>query len=120
MPKYYCYYCKSYLTHDTLSVRQSHLMGRHHIRHYCDYYEQKARETGLWDALAPEYEVNLLLLNQRAPSPDNLGDRVPMRLPPPPHTDTMPNPLVALLRHTEEHQRAIYEVQEVTRSDEMR
>ena len=27
MPKYYCDYCKSYLTHDTMSVRKSHLQG---------------------------------------------------------------------------------------------
>lgn len=48
MPKYYCDYCKSYLTHDTMSVRKSHLMGKNHIKYYCNYYELKAKETGIW------------------------------------------------------------------------
>ncbi|QEU58428.1 hypothetical protein KDRO_A04460 [Kluyveromyces lactis] len=38
MVRFYCWYCKSYLTHDTASVRKSHLLGKNHIRLVADYY----------------------------------------------------------------------------------
>lgn len=38
MVRFYCPYCKSYLTHDTASVRKSHLVGKNHIRLVADYY----------------------------------------------------------------------------------
>lgn len=38
MVRFYCSYCKSYLTHDTASVRRSHLIGKNHIRLVADYY----------------------------------------------------------------------------------
>lgn len=38
MVRFYCLYCKSYLTHDTASVRKSHLQGKNHIRLVADYY----------------------------------------------------------------------------------
>ncbi|CCD26750.1 Yhc1p NDAI_0I01810 [Naumovozyma dairenensis CBS 421] len=41
MARYYCEYCHSYLTHDTLSVRKSHLVGKNHIRITADYYRNK-------------------------------------------------------------------------------
>lgn len=68
MPKYYCDYCKSYLTHDTMSVRKSHLQGRNHIKFYCDYYELKAKESNIWDPLDSKYEISLSKLNENAPS----------------------------------------------------
>lgn len=64
MPKYYCDYCKSYLTHDTMSVRKSHLQGRNHIKFYCDYYEAKAKETNIWNPLSIPYEMTLEKLNR--------------------------------------------------------
>ena len=64
MPKYYCDYCKSYLTHDTMSVRKSHLQGRNHIKFYCDYYEAKAKETNIWNPLSIPYEITLEKLNR--------------------------------------------------------
>ncbi|CDO91746.1 unnamed protein product [Kluyveromyces dobzhanskii CBS 2104] len=42
MPRFYCLYCKSYLTHDTASVRKSHLLGKNHIRLVADYFKNKA------------------------------------------------------------------------------
>ncbi|KAK6887929.1 U1 small nuclear ribonucleoprotein C [Candida tropicalis] len=63
MPKYYCDYCKSYLTHDTLSVRKSHLQGRNHIKLYCDYYELKAKETNLWNPSDVIYDITLDKIN---------------------------------------------------------
>lgn len=44
MTRYYCEYCHSYLTHDTLSVRKSHLVGKNHLRITADYYRNKARD----------------------------------------------------------------------------
>lgn len=44
MARYYCEYCHSYLTHDTLSVRKSHLVGKNHLRITADYYRNKQVE----------------------------------------------------------------------------
>lgn len=44
MARYYCEYCHSYLTHDTLSVRKSHLVGKNHLRITADYYRNKGKE----------------------------------------------------------------------------
>ena len=44
MARYYCEYCHSYLTHDTLSVRKSHLIGKNHLRITADYYRNKKIE----------------------------------------------------------------------------
>lgn len=44
MPRF-CDYCHSYLTHDTPSVRKSHLLGKNHLRLAADYYCNKARQT---------------------------------------------------------------------------
>lgn len=44
MARYYCEYCQSYLTHDTLSVRKSHLIGKHHLKYVSDYYQNKYNE----------------------------------------------------------------------------
>ncbi|CAK7905638.1 U1 small nuclear ribonucleoprotein C [[Candida] anglica] len=122
MPKYYCDYCKSYLTHDTMSVRKSHLMGRNHIKYYCDYYEQKAKQTGIWTPSELPYEIDTSYLNQGAP-----GVRVPKEksskksnipadvysaqknfsLPPPPNLPTFPNPPPSILREAEEVKESI-------------
>ncbi|KAL3230062.1 U1 small nuclear ribonucleoprotein C [Nakaseomyces bracarensis] len=45
MARYYCEYCHSYLTHDTLSVRKFHLMGKNHLRIRADYYRSKEAEA---------------------------------------------------------------------------
>lgn len=113
MPKYYCDYCKSYLTHDTMSVRKSHLMGKNHIRYYCNYYEMKAKETGIWDPLDSMYEINLSYLNRGAPGASNEGNRSDLkgefRLPPPPSLTNYPNPPPSVFRNTEEYQQSIAE-----------
>ncbi|AGO10134.1 AaceriAAR142Cp [[Ashbya] aceris (nom. inval.)] len=44
MARYYCDYCHAYLTHDSLSVRKSHLNGKNHIRLTADYYYNKAQQ----------------------------------------------------------------------------
>lgn len=47
MPKFTCDYCNSALTHDSISVRRSHVTGKNHVRYYVDYYETVAKESGL-------------------------------------------------------------------------
>lgn len=44
MGKYYCDYCKSYLTHDSFSVRKSHLRGSKHLKLYNEYYDKIIHE----------------------------------------------------------------------------
>jgi len=46
MPKYYCDYCDTFLTHDSASVRKSHIEGVRHQAAVRAYYAQ----------LAPEYQ----------------------------------------------------------------
>lgn len=46
MPKYYCDYCDTFLTHDSASVRKSHIDGIRHQAAVRAYYAQ----------LAPEYQ----------------------------------------------------------------
>lgn len=92
--KYYCDYCKSYLTHDTLSVRKSHLIGKNHIKLYCDYYAKKAKIQGTFKETA-EY-VTLNVLNQNAPGSkvesSKLEDGNCIFLPPPPNIASLPLP----------------------------
>lgn len=72
-----------------MSVRKSHLMGKHHIKYYCDYYEFKAKETGEWNPQELIYEITFDKLNKGIPggndiknqsngywqAPDRRGDR---------------------------------------------
>lgn len=112
MPKYYCDYCKAYLTHDTLSVRKSHLMGKNHIRYYCNYYEAKAKETGIWDPNESAYEINLSYLNSGAPGSDSSESKQrnsyeQFCLPPPPHVQGLPNPPPSVLCNSQEYKKSI-------------
>ncbi|CAH1786779.1 unnamed protein product [Owenia fusiformis] len=40
MPKYYCDYCDTYLTHDSPSVRKTHCSGRKHKENVKLYYQK--------------------------------------------------------------------------------
>lgn len=123
MPKYYCDYCKSYLTHDKMSVRKSHLSGKNHIKLYCAYYEEKAKQLGIWDEDEPPYEVTLDYLTSFSPSPEKFArdmmrekekstvkrsdeDEEEYCLPPPNTIHGIPPP-PSVLRHTEEYTHAI-------------
>ncbi|XP_014679234.1 PREDICTED: U1 small nuclear ribonucleoprotein C-like [Priapulus caudatus] len=44
MPKYYCDYCDTYLTHDSPSVRKTHCSGRKHKDNVRDYYQNWMEE----------------------------------------------------------------------------
>lgn len=120
MPKYYCDYCKSYLTHDKMSVRKSHLSGRNHIKFYCSYYEEKAKQLGIWDSSESKYQVDLDYLTSQQPSPENFAREVirerekstvkrnddvaeEVCLPPPPALPNMKPPPPSVLRLTDEY-----------------
>ena len=122
MPKYYCDYCKSYLTHDKMSVRKSHLSGKNHIKLYCSYYEEKAKQLGIWDDSEAQYEIGLDYLTSFTPSPEKYARSVVREkekstvkrndeeqefcLPPPPTLADIPPP-PSVLRNTEEYTHAI-------------
>ncbi|CAD7693257.1 unnamed protein product [Nyctereutes procyonoides] len=44
MPKFYCDYCDTYLTHDSPSVRKTHCSGRKHRENVKDYYQKRMEE----------------------------------------------------------------------------
>lgn len=44
MPKYYCDYCDTYLTHDSPSVRKTHCTGRKHKDNVKFYYQKWMEE----------------------------------------------------------------------------
>ena len=44
MPKYYCDYCDMFLTHDSPSVRKTHLEGKFHRENYQNYYLKVLKE----------------------------------------------------------------------------
>uniref|UniRef100_A0A023F9L9 U1 small nuclear ribonucleoprotein C n=2 Tax=Triatoma TaxID=30075 RepID=A0A023F9L9_TRIIF len=44
MPKYYCDYCDTYLTHDSPSVRKTHCQGRKHKDNVKFYYQKWMEE----------------------------------------------------------------------------
>ncbi|ODV94621.1 hypothetical protein PACTADRAFT_85854 [Pachysolen tannophilus NRRL Y-2460] len=72
MPKYYCEYCRSYLTHDSMSVRKSHLMGKNHLKYYCDYYEREAKKSNVWEPSELPYEATLKEYFKGIPGSRNL------------------------------------------------
>lgn len=124
MPKYYCDYCKSYLTHDKTSVRKSHLSGKNHIRLYCSYYETKAKQLGIWDPSETKYHVDLAYLASPAPGPEEFAtkkqrekekllvkraedNQQPFCIPPPPTLRGMPAPPPSAFRFSEEYNHLI-------------
>lgn len=44
MPKYYCDYCDTFLTHDSPSVRKTHCTGRKHKDNVKFYYQKWMEE----------------------------------------------------------------------------
>ncbi|XP_049848967.1 U1 small nuclear ribonucleoprotein C-like [Schistocerca gregaria] len=60
MPKYYCDYCDTFLTHDSTSVRKSHIKGNKHRAAVLAYYEQfnpdrqREEQPNLYEALGVE------------------------------------------------------------------
>ncbi|KAL5474006.1 hypothetical protein EMCRGX_G028576 [Ephydatia muelleri] len=85
MPKYYCDYCDTYLTHDSPSVRKTHNSGRKHkdnVRlYYMNWLEREAQN--MLDQTTAAYKIGrmpgLLPPMNMMPPP---GMMPPMGLPP--------------------------------------
>lgn len=62
MPKYYCDYCDTYLTHDSPSVRKTHCQGRKHKDNVKFYYQKWMEEQAqhLIDATTAAFKAGKL------------------------------------------------------------
>eukprot|EP00039_Didymoeca_costata_P019064 m.336088 g.336088 ORF g.336088 m.336088 type:complete len:144 (+) comp17752_c0_seq1:113-544(+) len=88
MPKYYCDYCDTFLTHDSPSVRKTHNNGRKHKDNVRAYYEEFCREhADLYPRMAGMFAPGMGL-------PGMMGGMPPlgMHLPPPPNMGGMMPP----------------------------
>lgn len=96
--KFYCEYCKSYLTHDKMSVRKSHLQGKNHIKLYCNYYEQVLKQLGIYE----DKVIDTGYINKGAPGnegEEEIGGSEEMKLPPPPTLKSLPNPPPSVMNY---------------------
>ncbi|GJQ84281.1 hypothetical protein Trydic_g5222 [Trypoxylus dichotomus] len=69
MPKYYCDYCDTYLTHDSPSVRKTHCTGRKHKDNVKFYYQKWMEEQAqhLIDATTAAFKAGKIANNPFAP-----------------------------------------------------
>ena len=60
MPKYFCDYCDTYLTHDSPTVRKTHCGGRKHKENVKFYYQKWMEEQAqtLIDATTAAFKVS--------------------------------------------------------------
>ena len=122
MPKYYCDYCDTYLTHDSPSVRKTHNGGRRHkdnVRlYYMNWLEKQAQsmmnQTGLRMGLRPIAPGLLTAPGMMPPVPPGLVMPPPpmgipprpgllppgMQLPRPPPVGIPPPPLAGVVPNT--------------------
>ncbi|VDO54082.1 unnamed protein product, partial [Onchocerca flexuosa] len=68
MPKYYCDYCDTFLTHDSPSVRKTHNGGRKHKENVRMFYQKWMEEQAqkLVDATARAFTQGRMNNNQGA------------------------------------------------------
>lgn len=106
-----------------MSVRKSHLQGRNHIRKYCEYYEQKAKQLGIWDMSENQYNIDIDYLYSKEHSLENFNreklrkqesqngrindEDESLYLPPPSVAPGYPGLPPSVLRYAEEDQKAI-------------
>ncbi|KAL1430741.1 hypothetical protein MTO96_002344 [Rhipicephalus appendiculatus] len=106
MPKYYCDYCDTYLTHDSPSVRKTHCNGRKHKENVKFYYQKWMEEQAqnLIDATTAAFKAGKIQSSQfqakpltgaMIPPPAALQPGPPQRMPlvGPPHMGPMPGPM---------------------------
>ncbi|XP_044523387.1 U1 small nuclear ribonucleoprotein C-like [Gracilinanus agilis] len=88
MPKFYCDYCDTYLTHDSPSVRKTHCSGRKHKENVRDYYQKWMEEQA--QSLIDKTTITF----QQGRIPPNLFSALPPGGPmiPPPHPTMMGPP----------------------------
>ncbi|XP_075147518.1 small ribonucleoprotein particle U1 subunit C [Haematobia irritans] len=84
MPKYYCDYCDTYLTHDSPSVRKTHCTGRKHRDNVKFYYQKWMEEQAqhLIDATTAAFKAGKITQNPFAGGPKPGAG---VALPPPPN-----------------------------------
>ena len=65
MPKYYCDYCDTYLTHDSPSVRKTHCQGRKHKDNVKYFYQKWMEEQAqhLIDATTAAFKAGKIASN---------------------------------------------------------
>lgn len=93
MPKYYCDYCDTYLTHDSPSVRKTHCTGRKHKDNVKFYYQKWMEEQAqhLIDATTAAFKAGKIAQNPFAPTPKGgVAIPPPNTLGPPPRPGMMP------------------------------
>ncbi|KAJ8683188.1 hypothetical protein QAD02_018980 [Eretmocerus hayati] len=76
MPKYYCDYCDTYLTHDSPSVRKTHCQGRKHKDNVKYFYQKWMEEQAqhLIDATTAAFKAGKIASN---PFAQNKGVAIP-------------------------------------------
>lgn len=74
MPKYYCDYCDTYLTHDSPSVRKTHCIGRKHRDNVKFYYQKWMEEQAqhLIDATTAAFKAGKMVQNPFSAPPPNM------------------------------------------------
>ncbi|XP_068204147.1 U1 small nuclear ribonucleoprotein C-like [Palaemon carinicauda] len=74
MPKYYCDYCDTYLTHDSPSVRKTHCQGRKHKENVKIYYQKWMEEQAqnLIDATTAAFKAGKIPKGAAIPPPANM------------------------------------------------
>lgn len=96
MPKYYCDYCDTYLTHDSPSVRKTHCTGRKHRDNVKFYYQKWMEEQAqhLIDATTAAFKAGKIAQNPFAAPPPKVGVAIPPpnQLGPPPRPGMMMPP----------------------------
>lgn len=78
MPKYYCNYCDTYLTHDSPSVRKTHCQGRKHKDNVKYFYQKWMEEQAqnLIDATTAAFKAGKMT--------NSFGPPKGAAIPPPP------------------------------------
>ncbi|CAO1315693.1 unnamed protein product [Diamesa tonsa] len=92
MPKYYCDYCDTYLTHDSPSVRKTHCTGRKHKDNVKFYYQKWMEEQAqsLIDATTAAFKAGKIAQNPFAQPPPGMKPGAPNAMPRPGMIPGMP------------------------------
>ncbi|XP_012885048.1 PREDICTED: U1 small nuclear ribonucleoprotein C [Dipodomys ordii] len=102
MPKFYCDYCDTYLTHDSPSVRKTHCSGRKHKENVKDYYQKWMEEQAqsLIDKTTAAFQQGKI-----PPTPFSAPPPAGAMIPPPPSLHMEPRASSVLEKHstTEPH-----------------
>ncbi|XP_067121476.1 U1 small nuclear ribonucleoprotein C-like isoform X2 [Centruroides vittatus] len=94
MPKYYCDYCDTYLTHDSPSVRKTHCNGRKHKENVKFYYQKWMEEQAqnLIDATTAAFKAGKIQSGQFGQPPKPPGVPPGGAMIPPPASLQVGNP----------------------------